>query len=318
MSIKRPRTPSDTFDLSFPERKAFDLVGFGFNSVDLVCVVERYPPCGAKSEILRFERMPGGQAATAVIFASRMGLNSRYIGKTGGDDFGRMSLEALRSEGIDISNVFVEENAYNQLSIITIDKSTGERTVLWKMDGRLNFMEGELKRDAVCAGKVFLLDGCDPETALRASGWCREEGIPVVADLDHVVPHCAKLLKNVDFLIADEHFPSELMGVEEPVRALRGLADRFDGFLAVTLGARGAAAMVGGESVLFPGLNIRAVDTTGAGDIFHGAFIYGLASSKDHGVCQCGGGTRLHASGRPGGNPSSPGNRALRRGTALL
>lgn len=276
MAFKRPQKMSDTLDLRLPGDKEFDLVGFGFNSVDLVCVVDRYPACGAKCEILQLEKMPGGQAATAVIFASRMGLRARYIGKVGGNDLGRLSLASLGSERVDISNVFIEESADNQLSIIIIDKSSGERTVLWQMDERLHFRLDELKREAVCAGRIFLLDGCDPGTALLASRWCREEGIPVVADLDHAVPNCAEIVKNVDCLIASEHFPSDFLGIEDPVRAFRALAERFDGFLAVTMGARGAMAMVGGESVLFPGLNVRAVDTTGAGDIFHGAFVYGL------------------------------------------
>jgi len=276
MKIMRPQKLTDTFDLPFPLDKAYDLVSFGFNSVDHVCVVERYPGLDTKAEMLQFLKMPGGQAATTAIFAARMGLRSQYIGKVGGDDMGQLSLRSLQSETIEISNVIVEENSHNQVSIIIIDKSCGERTVLWQADIRLNFKEKELKKDAVCAGRIFHLDGFDPESALRAASWCREQGIPVVADLDKVVPNCRQLLKKVDFLIAGESFPREFTGIGDPIRSFEALESQFDGFSAVTLGARGAMARVGGRCVVFPGLEVSAVDTTGAGDIFHGAFIYGL------------------------------------------
>lgn len=276
MKIKRPQKLMDTFDLTLPSDKAYDLVSFGFNSVDHVCVVARYPDLDTKTEMLQFEKIPGGQAATTAIFAARMGLRSKYIGKVGGDDHGQLSLRSLQSETLEISDVIIEEYAANQLSIIIIDKSCGERTVLWSADSRLNFKETELKKDAVCAGRIFHLDGFDPVSALRAASWCREQEIPVVADLDRVVPGCAQLLEKVDFLIASASFPSEFTGIDDPIASFEALENEFDGFLAVTLGARGAMTRVGGQRVVFPGLDVTAVDTTGAGDIFHGAFICGL------------------------------------------
>jgi sugar/nucleoside kinase (ribokinase family) len=84
MKLKRLKSPSDTFDIQFPERKRFDVVGFGLNSVDHLCVVPQYPHFDSKTEINKYEKLPGGQVATAVLFLSRNGCKVKYIGKVGG------------------------------------------------------------------------------------------------------------------------------------------------------------------------------------------------------------------------------------------
>jgi sulfofructose kinase len=276
MQVKKLGKASDAFDLSFPKNKPFDLVGFGLNAVDHLCVVPYYPHFDTKTAILHYEKLAGGQVATTVSFVARMGLRGKYIGKIGSDDLGNFSLESLRSEKIDISSVIVQPDSRNQYAFIIIDKTNGERTILWERDRKLNFSESELKREDVCAGKVLHLDGHDYEAAIRAAKWAQEEGIPVVIDLDKVVPRCGELIANVDFLITSSNFPADFTGIDDPIDSLMALRQHCDGFLAVTLGARGAMAVVGDECQRFPAFKVHAVDTTGAGDIFHGGFIYGL------------------------------------------
>jgi len=98
----------------------------------------------------------------------------------------------------------------------------------------------------------------------------------VVIDLDKAVPRSAELISNVDFLITSASFPPEFTGIADPIESLLALRKHCDGFLAVTLGAQGAMAVINDECERFPAFKVQAVDTTGAGDIFHGAFIYGL------------------------------------------
>ena len=275
MKIKRLDSPSDTFDLRFPERKAFDVVGLGLNSVDHLCVVPKYPDLDSKTEILHYEKLPGGQVATALIFLSRMGLKAKYIGKVGGDDLGHLSLQSLRQEALDCASVVIERNARSQYAIIIIDRRSGERTILCQRDSRLDFKETELDEEAICRGRILHLDGYD-SAALEAARCCQRRGIPVCIDLDKVVANCHALIQEIDFLIVSSNFSSEFTGISDPVDSFRALRQCFGGFLAVTLGAQGAMAWVGNQCVAFPGLKINALDTTGAGDIFHGAFIYGL------------------------------------------
>ena len=114
MRIKQLQNPCESFDLRFAGNKKFDVVGFGENVVDRVCVVAEFPHFDTKSEILRHEVLAGGQVATAVAFMSRLGLKGKYIGKVGSDELGNISLESLRKENIDTSSVLVAPGARNQ------------------------------------------------------------------------------------------------------------------------------------------------------------------------------------------------------------
>ncbi len=276
MKMSMPESASDRFDAVFPDRREFDVVGFGQNTVDHVCVLPEYPRIDTKTEILRYEKLPGGQIATAVVFASRLGLSCKYIGKIGSDENGRLSAESLRQERIDLSSLSIAEGARNHCSIIMVDSGSGERTIIWDRDRLLTYPVAELHRADICAGRVLLLDGHDQEAAAQAARWAAEEGVAVVADLDRVEANSAQLLGSVDFLIASADFPSELAGLADPQASLLALRKQCHGFLAVTLGASGAMAVLGERCCRFPGFRVRAVDTTGAGDIFHGAFVYGL------------------------------------------
>jgi sulfofructose kinase len=276
MKIKRLKSPSDRFDIHFPKSKTFDAVGFGLNSVDHLCVVPKFPEFDTKTEITEYEVLPGGQVATAILFLSRMGRCVRYIGKVGGDDFGRRFLESLASESIESSSIVVERSAVNQYAFIIIDRTSGERTILWQRDEKLNFRKSELDVSSVCSGKILHLDGYDSASALHAATICREEGIVVSIDLDSVVPDCEALINTVDFLIVSSDFCREFTGISNEMEAFQELSASFHGFWVMTIGADGAVVSLDGQCLAFPGLKVKAVDTTGAGDIFHGGFLHGL------------------------------------------
>jgi len=279
MAIKQLKHPGDKFDLRLDESKPFDVVGFGMNAVDHLCVVPRYPRYDTKTEILRYELLPGGQVATAVVCLARMGWRTRYVGKVGSDSLGQIQLDSLQAEAIDTSAVRVEPDTRNQYAFIITDHATGERTILWQRDRRLNFREGELRKEDVCAGRILHIDTHDGGVVQKAAAWAQEEGIPVVIDADKVVPGCEELISKVDFLLVSANFPRDLTHIEDLNEGLLAMRRYCPGFLAVTLGADGVLAVIGDECVHFPAFNVRAVDTTGAGDVFRGAFIHGLLSN---------------------------------------
>jgi sulfofructose kinase len=276
MTVKCLKDSSDTFNIHFPGNKPFDVVGFGLNSVDHLCVVPRYPQIDSKTDLIHYATLPGGQVATALTFLSRLGLKTKYVGKIGGDEFGRLSLESIRSELIDVSSVLVDPKAANQCAFIIIDQQSGARTILCHRDCRLDFKVSELKKEDVDAGKLLHLDGYDSAAALLAATHCQAQGIPVSLDLDRVVPRCAELIQKVDFLIVSSTFPGAFTGISDLQESLQALQSRCRGFLAVTLGHEGAMALVENQCFRFAGFQVKAVDTTGAGDIFHAGFIYGL------------------------------------------
>jgi sugar/nucleoside kinase (ribokinase family) len=256
--------------------KPFDVVGMGLNSVDFLTVVPKFPTPNSKMEMLQFSKQGGGQVATAMVALSRWGVKTKYIGKIGEDDLGQFSLHAISQEGVEVSSVMIEPNATNQFAMIIVDGPTGERTILWNRDQRLMYRQEELRKEEVCSGKLLHLDGHDIHAALQCAKWAREEGIPTIIDLDKVEPLTSELITEIDFVITSSRFPMLYTGISDQEKALLELQKRTTGFLCATLGHKGAIALVNGEIVTVKGFKVNLVDTTGAGDVFHAGFIYGL------------------------------------------
>jgi sugar/nucleoside kinase (ribokinase family) len=227
-------------------------------------------------EILQFSKQGGGQVATAMVALSRWGIRTKYIGKVGDDELGAFSLNSLRQDGVDVSFVTIEPNAISQFAMIIVDRTSGERTILWNRDKQLMYREGELRREDVCSGKILHLDGHDIRAAIQCARWAKEEGIPTVIDLDKLDPLISELIKKIDFVITSSNFPTLFTGISDREKALIEMQRQTPGFLCATLGREGAVALVEGNILRVRGFKVDAVDTTGAGDVFHAGFIYGL------------------------------------------
>jgi len=264
------------FNLPFPKDKSFEVVGMGLNSVDFLSLVPQFPTLNSKMKILQFSKQGGGQVATAMVALSRWGVRTKYIGKVGGDELGQFSIHSIRQEGVDVSSVSVEPDTPNQFSMIIVDGLSGERTILWDRDEQLMYREGELRKEEICSGKLLHLDGHDLPAALQCAKWAKEEGIPTVIDLDKVEPLTPDLIGVIDLVITSSRFPALFTGIPDREKALLELQKRTPGFLCATLGPEGAIALVDGRFLRVKGFQTKVVDTTGAGDVFHAGFIYGL------------------------------------------
>lgn len=264
------------FDLHFSKDKPFEVVGLGLNSVDFLAVVPQFPTLNLKMQIQRFAKQGGGQVATAMVALARWGMKAKYIGKIGGDELGDFSLNSIRQEGVDVSSVTIEPNVTNQFAMIIVDGLSGERTILWDRDERLMYREGELRKKEICSGELLHLDGHDIRAAIQCAKWAKEEGIPSVVDLDKVEPLTSELIQEIDFIITSSRFPTLFTGIADREKALCELQKYSPGFLCATLGHEGAMAFVEEEILHVKGFGVKTIDTTGAGDVFHAGFIYGL------------------------------------------
>jgi sugar/nucleoside kinase (ribokinase family) len=199
----------------------------------------------------------------------------------GGDELGQFSLESIRQEGVDVSSVTVESQVSNQFATIIVDGKSGDRTILWDRDDRLTYRDGELKKEDVCSGKILHLDGHDIRAALQCARWAREEHIPVILDVDKVEPLTSELIKDIDFVVTGSRFPTLFTGILDREKAFLELQKHTSGFLCTTLGSEGTMALLAEEILRVKGFKGEVVDTTGAGDVFHAGFIYGLLQNWD-------------------------------------
>jgi sulfofructose kinase len=257
------------------ESSKVDVVGVGLNATDTLIPVAHYPARGSKVEFRSAKVLPGGQVATAMIACRQWGLRTRYVGKVGDDSAASLHRAEFARLGVE-AHLFTAPGCPSQQAFILVDDS-GERTVLWKRDTRLTLRPEELQREWITESRILHVDGHDTAAATVAAGWARAAGIPVIADLDEIYPGVEALLRNIDYLITSRDIPGRLMEEPDLQKSLPALRERFGCRLAAaTLGEEGVLAWDGTQFHYATAFRVKTVDTTGAGDIFHAGFIYGL------------------------------------------
>jgi sugar/nucleoside kinase (ribokinase family) len=272
------------FPIEPPAGTPFDAAGFGLNAVDHLIVVPEYPAFDTKLRLIEHKQSAGGQTATAMVALRRLGLNTAYAGRFGSDPEGQFGLETLKADGVNVDFAEVVEGARNQIAFITIDARSGERTIVWDRDDRLAYKPQEAPVEFGSLGRVLHLDAHDPPAGARLAKAARESGTIVSADIDNVYEGLPELLPLIDIMIGSKEFPHRVTGIADERQALIELHARFGcAIVGMTIGAAGAVVYCEGEFIESRGFVAPGgcKDTTGAGDAFHGGFLYGFLTGKD-------------------------------------
>lgn len=253
-----------------------DVAGVGLNATDTMIRLPHFPALDSKVEIISVGVHAGGQVASAIVACKRWGLQARYSGKVGDDAAGKFQQEEMRRERVK-ANWVVARGRSSQIAYILVDETSGERTVLWKRDAAIALKPSDVKREWVEKAKVLLVDGHDTAAAARAAKFASESTTLSVGDFDNRYPGVEKLLHFVDFPVTSKDFPWRLTGEKNLLKALPMISDEYGCRASgATIGRLGVIVWDGEQFHLCPGFRVRAVDTTGAGDVFHGAFAFGL------------------------------------------
>jgi sulfofructose kinase len=261
--------------------RAFDVLGIGLNATDTLLLVQEFPPYAGKVAFDRELLSPGGQVASAVVACARLGLRAKYIGTIGDDLRGTVQRQSLEGTGVDTTGLIVRKDCPNQTAYIIIDERNGERTVLWQRGACLRLDPSEINEQDIASARMLHIDGYDVEAAAHAASLAHKNGIPVSLDVDTLYPGFESVLKNVDYLVASSTWPAKWTQETDPFTALTLLQKEY-GFAvaAMTLGDQGSLALQDGAWFYSPAFEVSCVDTTGAGDVFHGAFCYAMLSGK--------------------------------------
>lgn len=259
-----------------PGAKPFDVVGFGFNTLDHVCVLARPPRPDAKQRLARYLKQPGGQVPTALVALQRWGLRTSYLGPFGDDEGGRLQRASLEAEGVDVAACRVRDGVASQVSVILVDQVTGARTVLWQRPAGLALGIEDLDRARLAAGRALLMDAVDIDLAITVAGWARSAGCLVMLDVDEPEARANDLLSVSDVVIVSGDFPERLTGKRNLRAALGAMAGFGPSLVAATLGEGGVLARHAGRFEHLPAFPVAAADTTSAGDLFHAGCLYGL------------------------------------------
>src|SRR6266480_587144 len=274
--------------LQIPEKKEFDAAGFGLNAVDHLIVVPEYPAFDTKVRFTQHEKSAGGQTASAMVALQRLGLKTAYAGRFGSDPEGRFGLSSLEYEGVNLDFAEKIDGADNQIAFIIIDARSGERTIIWDRDERLSYRPDEAPLELAARGRVLHIDAHDPPACAVMARAAQAAGTIVTADIDNIYEGLPELLPLIDVLITSSEFPHRLTGISDERTSLVEMKARHGcSIVGTTVGARGALVYCDGQFIESPAFEVPGGcrDTTGAGDAFHGGFIYGMLHGEDLPTC---------------------------------
>ena len=258
-----------------------DVLAMGCVAVDDFLYVPEYPAPETKIRVTRGQRKCGGLAGGALQAAARLGARTGYAATLGEDELSHFVAERFEAEGISLKYLRRRPGVRPIHSTIVVDTTHHTRTIFFSLDGAQGAQEDWPPQDAIEGSKVLLVDHFGIEGMIRAAKIARASGIPVVADFEHNEwPGFDELLALVDHLIVSEAFARKLTGEASPDRACSRLhAGRAETTVVVTCGAEGCwhTSEAGAEARQLPAFRVDVKDSTGCGDVFHGAYAVGLS-----------------------------------------
>jgi sugar/nucleoside kinase (ribokinase family) len=254
----------------------WDVVGVGENSVDHVLRLPSLPsPAATKVQVSSSTHEPGGQVVTALCTCVAMGLRVAYVGAFGSDEDGAGLRRTLAARGLDLGDSVVRP-VPNRSAVILVDERNGDRVVMGRRDAGLALTPDMLPRSTLTHARAVHVDGVDEAVALAAARIGREAGAHVTCDLEAIGARTGELLRELTVPILAQGLPEAITGEDDPERALRRLDAPHARLRCVTLGPDGALLLDGDRVHRFAAPRVDVVDTTGAGDVFRGAFIVAL------------------------------------------
>ena len=257
-----------------------DIVGIGVCTVDHIVTVPRLPKRNENMRALSYTRELGGLASIALIAAARLGASAKIIGRVGDDENGEFIRATLDREGVDVGRLLRQPGTESHVSVILVDEATGERSIITRPPTGAPISLGEISREEITGARVLFVDAVNALTMLAAR-WAREAGMRVVLDPGSPYTEIRPLLDLVDVPIVPEAWARALMPAEPPGSVAGRLVAEGADIAVVTLGERGSVVCWAGGRADIPAYDVEVADTTGAGDAYHGAFMYALLHAWD-------------------------------------
>ncbi len=288
----------------------YDVLGVGISAVDDTLTVERYPLSGAKVPVQSSARHGGGLACTAVAAAAVLGGKAAFVARFGDDELSEYIRSSLSLRGADVSHIISDARGQPYHSRIIIDRTTGERTIFYDLSRYQPVQAADVSAELLASTRVLLVDFLSPPGPLELILKARRAKVPVLLDIEGQCPESASVLEHVDHLVVPEEFARWSTGQQDLYAACAALARIPRAATVVTAGAAGCWWTDSPQRapVHFPAFAVKAVNTNGCGDTFHG--VYALAIAKNfsimEAVCFATAGAAIKAAGSGGGWDALP------------
>ncbi len=260
------------------------VVGLGLCVVDHIYLVDALAADATRTRYAERLVSAGGHVGTALRQVAALGCRARVLTAIGDDDEGRVVRRALRDAGVGIQGLLTSSRLRTTVAVVLVDRRNGERRFVLPDRRGLEAAAPVFDLSRVDGRAILLVDGHFPKQALRAVRRAREVGAKVVADFHRLNASARALLPYVDHAIVSEEIV-QAAGFASPRAALTWLTQHSRGRPVMTQGARGGLWLDGKRFRRYAPHSARVVDTTGAGDVFHGAFTAGLVFGLEFEAC---------------------------------
>ena len=261
-----------------------DVVGLGYCAYDILTITPRLPAFD-DVEMVHVDDLVwdgGGPVSTALTALSRLGAWTGYVGLLGDDREGRWLGGCFRREGVDVARLRFSEHVGTNVCLILVEQGSGRRSILChpRVEAH-DLVLDDADRHYIQSARILHLDGQFLPAAIQAARWMRQAGGKVCFDGNHPRSGLVELLPLVDWLVVAESFPARATDLDDPQAAARELLAQGPELLVVTQGEKGCQVWTREEHFQVPAFPVAALDTTGAGDAFHGGFLYGMLQGWD-------------------------------------
>ncbi len=255
--------------------------GIGQAAKDTIIAVDAYPEYGLKKKVEEIISDGGGPVANAIYTLAKLGIDTRISTVIGDDPEGNYILSQLKIEKIDTRFVIKRKNAASHVAYIIVEKKSGERTIFYKLCSGREIEPDELSMEFFRNISFLHLDGFQEEISVFAAKYANKHSIPVMLDAGSYRSYMERIIRNTDYLVTSSVF-AEKYGFDGSIKKFRELAAYFKRpHLTVTMGEKGSFTFHKGMIFRTPAYRLKILDTTGAGDVFHGAMIYGIMKKFD-------------------------------------
>lgn len=262
---------------------ASDIYGLGFATLDTIGLVPRLPLIDEVVLLDDLTRQGGGPVAQALVTAARLGMSAGFVGRVGDDEVGLEIRSGLAAEGIDIGHFQIADGAASPQSMILVDQPSGKRSICAFRGSAGDIVLDEETVAYLCSGRILHLDGHSPLAAATVARAAANRGVRVCLDagagaaIDHLLP----LVKLSHIVIAAELFATSIAPDGTVTTGAAHILAMGPEIVVVTRGEHGSYTLTADAEFSTAAFPVNVVDTTGAGDVFHGAYLYGLLRGWD-------------------------------------
>lgn len=254
--------------------KVYDCLGLGIAPVDILMQLKNYPEAGGKADAEKTTIQGGGPIPTAMVTLSRLGKKPTLLAVVGEDIFGKFVIDELKNEKVDTS-LIITKNKPSAFAVGWVEKNTGRRSIV--LDLNISINASDIILNKLPNVRSVHLDGRFMPACLKLARWAKQNNVPVFMDVGSIRNDVSSLFQLVDHLICAEEYALPFTKTKNVKLAIEYLRKECLGTVVVTSGIKGSIGFEESEGFARQrAFKVKSVDSTGAGDVYHGAYIFGF------------------------------------------